>query len=294
MPITLPLISVNGVLDATISPLDRGFTYGDGLFETCRIHAGKIPLWDYHLERLLESATRLKIPLDIEHLQDYREQLFRAAQVQSIDAGVFKIIVTRGIGGRGYRMPDIISPTYCLGIFPAQPLHTDFYLNGVGVRICEQRLSNNKSLAGMKHLNRLEHILARSEWQGEFAEGLLLDTNNHAIEATVSNLFLVKNKQLFTPDLGYAGVAGIMRRVIMEQLAPSLNIDVIVDNITLPTLQDADEIFLTNSVFGIWPVHALTDIDVQCYSQHTITRQLQTALDSYLNTGLVLLDKPND
>lgn len=290
MPITLPLISVNGILDAAISPLDRGFTYGDGLFETCRIHAGKIPLWDYHLERLVESAARLKIPLDVEQMQNYREQLFRAAEVQSIDAGVFKIIVTRGVGGRGYRMPDVIFPTYCLGIYPAQPLHTDSYLNGVGVRICEQRLSHNKSLAGMKHLNRLEHILARSEWQDEFAEGLLLDVDNHVIEATISNLFLVKDNQLFTPDLGCAGVAGIMRRVIMERLAPSLNIDVIVDNITLPTLQDADEIFLTNSIFGIWPVKSISSVDVQAYTQMTIARQLQAALEFSISPGSLAVD----
>lgn len=284
MLINLPLISVNGVLDAAISPLDRGFTYGDGLFETCRVHAGKIPLWDYHRERLIDSAARLKIPLDVDRLQNYCEQLFRAAQVESIGAGVFKIIVTRGVGGRGYRMPDVVSPTYCLGIFPAEELHTEFYVNGVDVRICEQRLSNNKSLAGLKHLNRLEHILARSEWRDEFAEGLLLNSDDYAIEATISNLFLVKNNQLFTPDVGYAGVAGVMRRTIIERLAPSLHIDVVVDDITLAALQDADEIFLTNSIFGIWPVNTLTSISVQRYSQHIITRQLQTALDLLLNT----------
>lgn len=286
MPITLPLISVNGVLDAAISPLDRGFTYGDGLFETCRIHAGKISLWDYHLKRLVESAARLKIPLDLEQLQDYSKQLFDAAQVQAITAGVFKIIVTRGIGGRGYRMPDVISPTYCLGIFPAQPLSTDFYLNGADVRICEQRLSNNQSLAGLKHLNRLEHILARSEWQDEFAEGLLLDANNLVIEGTVSNLFIVKNNQLITPDLNSAGVAGIMRRVIIEQLAPVLTINVVVQNITLSLVQSADEIFLTNSVFGIWPVRSLAGV---AYTQHRITRQLQTALEAYLNIESALV-----
>lgn len=287
MPITFPLISVNGILDAAISPLDRGFTYGDGLFETCRIHDGKIPLWNYHLERLVASATRLKLPLDLELLQEYCEQLFHEAQLRSIDAGVFKIILTRGIGGRGYRMPDVIAPTYCLGIFPAQPLKTDSYLNGIDVRICEQRLSNNQSLAGLKHLNRLEHILARSEWQDEFAEGLLLDLNNFVIEGTVSNLFVVKNNQLVTPNLSNAGVAGIMRRLVIEQLAPRLTMNVVVQDITLSSVHNADEIFLTNSVFGVWPVRSLAGV---AYLQHRLTRQLQTALEAYFNSESVVAE----
>lgn len=282
MQITSPLISVNGVLDAAISPLDRGFTYGDGLFETCRIHNGRIPLWNFHLERLEASAVRLGIPFDRHRLEDYCQQLFALAPVGTISAGVFKIILTRGVGGRGYRMPDHAEPTYCLGVFPAQVLQSDAYTQGVDIRICAQRLSHSPSLAGIKHLNRLEHILARGEWQDEYAEGVLLDVDDHVVEATVSNIFLVKDNQLITPELNRAGVAGIMRRLVLERLAPSLGIDVIADDVTLAAFLDADEIFLTNSIFGIWPVRSVAGFD-HLSLKNLSARQFQQALMSYFD-----------
>jgi 4-amino-4-deoxychorismate lyase len=154
----------------------------------------------------------------------------------------------------------------------------------VDVRICEQRLSTNKSLAGMKHLNRLEQILARAEWQDEYAEGLLMDESGNLIEATVSNLFAVKNNQLYTPDLSLCGVAGIMRRTVMEVLAPTLSLKVEVAAMSLDCVRCADELFLCNSVYAIWPVKRLVDqrnapTMVTDFVQHSITRQLQNSFE---------------
>lgn len=281
MPINFPLISVNGVLDAAISPLDRGFTYGDGVFETCRYSHGSIPLWDYHRERLLHSADRLKIPLNEHLLTQYLDSMLAHLSDANIAQAVVKITLTRGIGGRGYRMPDQVEPTYCIGIFPGNQLRTEQYRNGVAVRICDLRLSQTPALAGMKHLNRLEHILARAEWQDEFAEGLLLDAQGRVVEATVSNLFAVKNNQLYTPDLSAAGVAGIMRKTIIEKLAPALGLTCQIVDMELDFVCAADEIFLCNSVYGIWPINQLID-DRQTviakhnrYSNHQTTRALQ-------------------
>jgi len=151
------------------------------------------------------------------------------------------------------------------------------------VRVCNLRLARS-ALAGMKHLNRLEHILARAEWQDEFAEGLLLDAQGRVIEATVSNLFAVKNNQLYTPDLSTAGVAGIMRRAIIEKLAPELGIVCRIVDMELDFLQAADEIFLCNSVYGIWPVNQLVDdrqatgLSQSNYSEHLVTHKLQQQL----------------
>lgn len=283
MPINLPLISVNGVLDAAISPLDRGFAYGDGVFETCRYQGGAIPMWQYHRERLLKSAERLGIPLDEQLLLRYRDELLAQIDALQMMDGVLKVMVTRGVGGRGYRLPDTVKPTYCLGIFAGNPLHTEQYRTGVSIRICGLRLSQNPTLAGMKHLNRLEHILARAEWADEFAEGLLLDTEGRVIEATVSNLFAVKDNQLYTPDLSSAGVAGVMRRSIMEQLAPALGLASHVVDMGLDFLLAADEIFLCNSVYGIWPVNNVVDdrpknVKQYSYHQHQITQTLQQQL----------------
>src|SRR5688572_627236 len=154
MSTNLPLISVNGVLDAAISPLDRGFAYGDGVFETCRYSHGVIPLWNYHRERLLHSAERLKIPLDERLLNQYLNSMLAYLSDENVAQAVVKITLTRGIGGRGYRIPDQVEPTYCIGIFPGNQLHSEQYLNGVAVRICDLRLSQAPALAGMKHLNR--------------------------------------------------------------------------------------------------------------------------------------------
>lgn len=284
MPINFPLISVNGVFDAAISPLDRGFAYGDGVFETCRYSQGVIPLWNYHRERLLLSAERLKIPLDERLLNQYFNSMLAYIGENNIAHAVVKITLTRGIGGRGYRLPDQVTPTYCVGVFPCGQLQTEQYRNGVAVRICELRLSQAPALAGMKHLNRLEHILARAEWKDEFAEGLLLDVQGRVIEGTVSNLFAVKNNQLYTPDLSAAGVAGIMRRTIIDKLAPTLGLVCHIVDMDLDFLRAADEIFLCNSVYGIWPINNFVDDREsanplsQNYNKHVITHTLQEHL----------------
>lgn len=288
MSINFPLISVNGILDAAISPLDRGFVYGDGVFETCRYSHGSIPLWNYHRERLLHSAGRLNIPLDEGLLAEYLDFMLAYLRNEGVAQAVIKITLTRGVGGRGYRLPDQVSPTYCIGIFSGSQLHTEQYRNGVTVRICDLRLSQTPALAGMKHLNRLEHILARAEWQDEFAEGLLLDVQDRVIEGTVSNVFVVKDNQLFTPDLSAAGVAGIMRKTIIEKLAPAVGLDCHITNIDLGFLGTADEIFLCNSVYGIWPVNAMSD-DRQVavashhhFPNHQVTHMLQQQLAQLL------------
>ncbi len=270
----LPFISVNGVPDALVSPLDRGFSYGDGFFETCRCTKGRIPLWPYHRERMLGSAERLNIPVDEQVLQRYLDQAL--SKCDSAPDSVVKIQVTRGVGGRGYRLPENTAPTYFVGVFAGGPLESVAFRDGVAVRICDIRLGKNPALAGIKHLNRLEHILARAEWGDEFAEGLLLSTDGKLIEATVSNLFIVKDGKLLTPDLSEAGVAGIMRRVIVEVLAPQLNIPVKMTNCDVSDLERADEVFLSNSVYGIWPVNRIEGISARW--EGSVTRGLQKKL----------------
>ncbi len=286
MSIELPFFSINGVIGATISPLDRGFAYGDGLFETCRFQTGAIPLWSLHRDRLVSSAERLKIRLDESVLLGYLEPLLARLSATGIATAVVKIQITRGVGGRGYRVAGDMEPTYCIAIFPTEPLRGSHYLEGVDVRVCHQRLSANKVLAGMKHLNRLEQILARAEWQEDYAEGLLLDDSGSVIEATVSNIFVVKDAQLFTPDLSSCGVAGVMRRMIIERLAPSLSLQAKITDMSLEFICEADELFLCNSVYGIWPVNRVIDErGVAAKETHflspRVSRQLQILLEQF-------------
>jgi 4-amino-4-deoxychorismate lyase len=255
MQTQLPIISVNGILGKEVSPLDRGFTYGDGVFETCRLMSGRIPLWNRHSKRLLEGCKKLLIPVSGELVQNYLSQLVALLAPQDQADAVIKIIVTRGQGGRGYRLPDEVVPTICIGIFPSAQYPKSHSTYGVNLRVCDQRLGTNSHLAGIKHLNRLEYVLARAEWADlDIADGLLLDTNENLIEATSSNIFAVKDGSLFTPDLSGAGVAGVMRGFIMEVLSAELGLGVSVKKMSICDLYLADEVFLCNSILGIWPV----------------------------------------
>jgi len=146
---------------------------------------------------------------------------------------------------------------------------------GVPVRWCETRLARQPRLAGIKHLNRLEQVLARAEWRDEFAEGLMCDTEGQVIEGTMSNLFLVQKGTLVTPDLSQSGVAGVMRAEVLEQ-ADRLGIPHVLQPVSVGMVEQAEELFLTNSLIGIWPVARL---EAQHYAvAGKITQTLQAAL----------------
>lgn len=268
-----PIIHINGQAIAQISALDRGFSYGDGFFETCRVYKNKIHLWDLHLARLQETAKRLLIPIDLEFL---RASIKKILQENTYEDASLKIQITRGETQRGYAFPDNLAPNYILFLAQTNSLLMNNWLDGIRVRICDLRLSANPGLAGLKHLNRLENILARAEWKNEFAEGLLFDADDHLIEATMSNIFLVKHNQLITPDLSRSGVAGVMRQAIMDIYAPELSLSVETSNIKREDLNTADEIFVCNSLIGIWPVVSVDAIAELKVGE--ITRQLQTRL----------------
>lgn len=276
MQTSLPLIAVNGVIGAQLSPIDRGLAYGDGLFETCKLQNGTLALWKYHCERLLAGCEKLGIPLSATLLET---QLGKVISTSGAGNAVVKITVTRGQGGRGYKWPEPVQPTIIIGVYPAAVYPATNATDGVRIHLCKLRLGHNPALAGLKHLNRLEQVLARAEWNDDsVAEGLLLDCNDNLVEAVFSNIFLVKNNQLLTPDLSLAGVSGVMRRYILEDLAPALAINTHVMQLRLDDLYAAEEIFLCNSLYGIWPVREiLADQGLQ-KNPGPLTRRLQNQL----------------
>jgi 4-amino-4-deoxychorismate lyase len=153
---------------------------------------------------------------------------------------------------------------------------------GVAVRMCDMRLGHNPRLAGIKHLNRLEQVLARQEWDDTgIMEGLLLDSGNNLVEGTMSNLFLVRDGVLLTPDLQRCGVAGIMRSQLLA-LADQLSINTEVCQLGMADLQAAEEVFICNSLIGIWPV---ISIDDRKYTRGIITSRLQDLLASETEPG---------
>lgn len=263
---------LNGESRHLVDVSDRGFQYGDGLFETLEILQGKALFLDRHLQRLTHGCQRLLLPPpDWQILQQETQQL-----ISHTEHGVLKIIITRGSGGRGYRQPEPIVPTRLLSLHPYPQYPDTLQTQGISVRFCNQLLSINPSLAGIKHLNRLEQVLARAEWQDDaIQEGLMLDSYGHVIEGTMSNLFIVKNAVLYTPALTQSGIAGIVRQLVLE-FAEQLSLSVSIQSLDKEQLLAADEVFVTNSVIGIWPVKQIAE---QCWPVGEWTRRLQAMLN---------------
>ncbi len=268
---------VNGKPSEMISITDRGLSYGDGLFETIRIANGRQTLDYLHWQRLRAGARRLGITLDIE--QVWKESLL-FLESSDITEAVLKVIVTRGSGGRGYNAAGCgqASRIMSLHALPEYPKH--YAVDGVNIRFCDLRLGQS-SFAGLKHLNRLEQVTARSEWQGAaYAEGLLRDFEGRIIEGTMSNLFFIDHQEVIvTPSLVRNGVAGVCRQYIMEQ-ARDWGMEVQEKDVFPDMLDKAREVFIANSVNGIWPV-------VSCDHRHwpvgDITRVIRDKVTGVLN-----------
>jgi len=267
----VPKHLVNGRVADQVPVLDRGLRYGDGCFETMGVRDGHIPLWERHFRRLMLGCTRLNIRPDFN-----REQLEQelATLIGGIDRAIVRLTVTRGSTGKGYAYTDMQQPTRILSLLPDHNHPAKYREEGVAVRICKTRLGRNPALAGIKHLNRLEQVLARAEWDDEFAEGLMLDDRGRVIEGTISNVFIVEGKNIFTPLLGDCGVAGVMRAELLDRMK-TIGIVAREEEIDRERLLAADECFLTNAVIGIWPVSA---IDSRRFKVGSTTRSLMAEL----------------
>lgn len=256
-------VLVNGQYCDQIPVSDRGLQYGDGLFETLAVINGSPRLWERHMARLTRGEEVLGLPhSDKSLLRDEADRL-----CQQADRGVLKIILTRGSGGRGYRPPANPDPRRILSLHAWPDYPQAWFEEGVRLRLCETRWSSNRRLAGVKHLNRLEQVLARNEWQDpQIAEGVMCDEQDNAISATQGNLFLLSGGGLLTPNLEQAGIAGVMRELVI-QAARSLDIPVKMAPIPLDSLQSADALFITNAILGLCPVR---QFEAQCYDPDLI------------------------
>jgi len=239
---------VDGKPLAALSLNDRGVNYGHGLFETMRLSAGQLPLWHYHRQRLGIGADALGIALDSSCLDRYLQQALDAFPAN----GVLKLLLTGGLGPRGYRQQSQAS-SYALQYFPlpaaAEP-------TALRLQRCDYALPHNLQLAGIKHLNRLDQVLAAAELKDGF-EGLLLDVDGNVVEALSSNIFLFDGQDWLTPTLDLCGVAGVMRRLLCEEIIPSLGQRVVVKPFALTSVVNAKEVFVCNAVRGLHPVSEL-------------------------------------
>ena len=247
------MIRVNGQWTENIHALDRGVMYGDGVFRTMLVRGGRPLRWRRHLLKLQTDCAALGIACPAEAI--LTDDVTELAEIEP-DC-VLKIVVTRGVGRRGYAVSADAAPTRILVTSPIPSYPGHYYSTGVKVHLCSLRLANQPRLAGIKHLNRLENVLARREWNDpEISEGLLLDVAGNVIEGTMTNLFMVRESALWTPDLSQCGVAGVQRERIIEA-AEKLGMSVRIESLPLTQLLEADEVLLCNSVLGIWQVKEL-------------------------------------
>ena len=234
---------INGERGQQLPADNRGLAYGDGLFETMRLIDNDIPLLNYHLTRLENGASRLGLLLDSNKLNSFLTQTISAA---GPGQNVLKLVCVRSGAAYGYQSGssnvDIL--------LRVSPLTTDSSPFEPAAQVCATQLACQPALAGIKHLNRLEQVLAARELAPDISEGILLDTNNNLIEAISSNLVLVSGSIWVYPDLSESGVEGVMQSYLRDQ-ADQLGVSVETDRVSRGQLARFDEILLTNAVRGV-------------------------------------------
>lgn len=265
----MTLTYVNGQQSECIPPGNRGLQYGDGIFETIRYESDLPLLGDYHLRRFKLGAARLNIsfPKDFDFqlqsaLDDRKSRLGKKSKQGFESSFICKMILTRGAGGRGYRPEGCRGSTLIISFSDLPSFPDQYLLEGVDLIVCEHRLSENPVLSGLKHLNRLDQVLASAEL-GSHPEGLMCDQSGFVVEGTKSNVLFFRSGQVLTPRLTRCGVSGCLRQFLIDNAKTGeLDVDFIETDIPVDTLNTMDGAAVINSVFGLWPVK---NIDGQHY-----------------------------
>jgi len=261
---------VNGQATSEVAVQDRGLAYGDGVFRTLRIEAGQPRWWTEQLRKLASDCSRLDLICPSATLLEAD-----LARLSLPETGVLRITVTRGMGPRGYSGQGCEQSTRIVTVWPGHS--NDVVQPGIQVRVCRLRLGHQPALAGVKHLNRLENVLARREWQDPaVGEGILLDQTGHVISGVMSNLFLWQENRLCTPKLDLCGVAGVARARLMER-AEKAGYRVEETVITLADVFAADELMFTNSLMGLQRVHCMEN---RVWGDPVVSGALRSLLDA--------------
>jgi len=247
------LVLINGVESKYIDAMDRGLAYGDGLFSTMKVQSGQIQLWDFHLQRLQLGAQRLSFP-EVDWALLTHEVNHVAQRIADKKQHVIKIIITRGSGGRGYSSAGCDSPQRIISTGNYPDFYRQWQCEGIELIQCESQLAINKQLAGLKTLNRLEQVLIKKELESKQAlEGIVCDNNGYVIEACTANVFIYLDNQWKTPLLDGSGVAGVLRRQVIER-ALQAGMTIVEEPIHISRLAHAQAICLSNALMGIVPV----------------------------------------
>ncbi len=276
------MILVNGLKQNNLPANDRGLAYGDGLFTTIAVVDG-IPVYlKEHYLRLQQGAKRLQIA-PIPAREDINNTIEQITQLRGRSDYVIKIILTRGHGGRGYQFPEPQQPHWVVMDSPMPQYPSSYYQQGIDICLSTVKLGRQPQLAGIKHLNRLEQVLARNSLPGGFQEAVLCDSENRIIEGIQSNLFFIQQNILCTPNLSHCGVTGIIREKILCY-CDKQGIDYHTGDYPVEVLESAQSLFFCNSIIGIWPVRSFIIAE-----NHRVTYDfdpLLLQLAEYINTVL--------
>jgi len=259
------LTLINGNDSNQVSVFDRGLMYGQCVFETIAVSNGKPCLLEAHLERLVIGANLLSITVDQTLISKEVVQL-----AKPLARGIIRVNLTMGEGGRGYQNPTQAFSTRIISQHEYPNYSKEYWTDGIELGLATIRLSQQPALAGIKHGNRLEQVIARSEWKNHWQEALILDTDDNVIEGTQSNVFLVRDQCLITPKLNKAGVNGVMRQCIIDW-AKAAGFSVLIKTVSLEDIEQADEVFMSNSVIGLWPVKRFIET---AYCDLTLTNKV--------------------
>lgn len=250
------MIWINGHEEHRLSARDRAVQFGDGCFTTSMVKNGQIFHLGAHLQRLQEGCQRLLIG-QVNWLQLEHEMRQLAQQQQE---AVLKVIISRGEGGRGYSSAGCGEATRILSLLPYPQHYRTQRSTGVYLTLSPIRLGRNPLLAGIKHLNRLEQVLIRAHLdQSDADEALVLDTEGRVVECCAANLFWRKGEQIFTPNLDEAGVAGTMRRYLLDEMASADHACQVV-SAGIEAVLEADEVVICNALMPVLPVRQLDHV----------------------------------
>lgn len=260
-------IWVNGQPDATINPLDRGLAYGDGLFATMRVNKSEIQFVESHFLRLTQGAKRLGF--DWQPSQSLRALMLECAQQNP--QSCLKVLLSRGVGGRGYTPPNSNqSINEVVSVHPFPDVYQSWQSQGLSLQSSDVLLARQPRLAGIKHCNRLEQVLIKSVPLADgYDDWLVLDSKRNIIESSMANLFFETEVGIVTPKLAYAGVAGMMREQVIYQLL-EMNLTVSITEMNLSDLSNVKHAFMTNSLLGV--------VDINLIDQHLLQKAPFTSL----------------
>ena len=261
-----PIVLINGAKQSKISIFNRNIQFGDGLFETCVVENKKILFWVNHFARLNKGCEQLKISRVDESV--WLSDVKKALSLSSYDRCVVKLILSRGESLRGYGFKDDIKPVRAVIVSELQKVT---FNKSFCLEYCQSGYDSNPKLAGIKHCNRLEQVLARAGLKSD--EGIMLDENHNVISVTQGNIYAIHSNTLITPKLDKCGVEGTRRDVILD-LAKLLGIKVKVDTLSVKELGQANEVFISNSIIGIQSISQIGDIS---FSENLITKKIKDA-----------------